>query len=89
WAKKLKDVFEKERETEKEFFKETSFYLYAEWQNTNPDVKIEASEKTDGDYIFGMYKALCNGYKKITYKNIYPNIDIEYTMPSDSSGIKY
>ena len=88
-AKKIVGIFNKEEEVEREYFKETSYYLYAEWQNTNSDVKIETSEKTEGYYTFGLHKDLCNGYKKITYKNIYPNIDIEYTIPTDSAGIKY
>ena len=89
FAKKVLDVFNKEKEVEREYFKETSFYLYAEWQNTNTDVQIEASDKTEGYYTFGLNKEICSGYKKITYKNIYPNIDIEYFIPGDSSGIKY
>jgi len=89
WAKKVFGIFNKEKEVEREYFKETSFYLYAEWQNSNPDVQIEASDKTEGYYTFGLNKEICSGYKKITYKNIYPNIDIEYFIPGDSSGIKY
>ena len=89
WAKKVFGIFSKEKEVEREYFKETSFYLYAEWQNSNPDVQIEASDKTEGYYTFGLNKEICSGYKKITYKNIYPNIDIEYFIPGDSSGIKY
>ena len=89
WPKKVLDIFDKEKETEREYFKETSYYLYAEWQNTNNDVNIESSNQVEGYYTFGLDKSISNGFKKITYKNIYPNIDIEYTMPSDSSGIKY
>jgi hypothetical protein len=38
----------------------------------------------DKDKIFGNVK----GYKKLLYKNVYPNIDVEYTIhPTD--GIKY
>jgi len=88
-AVKIKDLFENEHEQQKKYLKESAYYLCAEWQNTNPNAEIIASEKTQGDYIFGMQKEICNGYNKITYKNIYNNIDIEYTVPSDSTGLKY
>ncbi|MES2762774.1 MAG: gliding motility-associated C-terminal domain-containing protein [Bacteroidota bacterium] len=66
------------------------------WQNANPDVQIEASYITSDyhNYYFkqadGQYKDVSHikGYKKITYKNLYPNIDVEY-MFSEKDGLKY
>ncbi|NSW45970.1 MAG: SprB repeat-containing protein, partial [Bacteroidales bacterium] len=77
---------------EKELYERTktkSYYLFAEWQNVNPDVQIIPLEKTEGYFTFREHQQLCYGYKKLIYKNIYPNIDIEYTLPTDSAGIKY
>ena len=77
---------------EKELYeraKTKSYYLFAEWQNANPDIQIIPSEKTEGYFTFREHQELCFGYKKLTYKNVYPNIDIEYTLPTDSAGIKY
>ena len=66
------------------------------WQNANPNVDIESSEVCSDyhNYSFkqtnGEYKSISNikGYKKIIYKNIYPNIDIEYEF-HEKSGLKY
>ena len=88
-AKKILNIFEKENEVERKYNKIISYCLNAEWQNVNLNITIETSEKTEGYYTFGLNNGICNGYKKITYKNIYPNIDIEYTIPNDSAGVKY
>jgi gliding motility-associated-like protein len=63
--------------------------------NNNP--QIIAEDKTDHYYSYAVRNietkevtnlSHINGYKKITYKNIYNNIDIEYTLHPDG-GIKY
>jgi gliding motility-associated-like protein len=65
------------------------------WEGGNPDVRI-TPENALSDY-FNYYNPKKNkekiigharGYQKITYKNIYPNIDIEYTI-HEESGIEY
>jgi gliding motility-associated-like protein len=66
------------------------------WQNANNNTQIIASDVTSDyhSYYFkqanGEYKNESNikGYKKLTYKNIYPNIDIEYVF-HEKSGLKY
>jgi gliding motility-associated-like protein len=66
------------------------------WQNANYNTQIIASDVTSDyhSYYFkqtnGEYKNESNikGYKKLTYKNIYPNIDIEYVF-HEKSGLKY
>lgn len=66
------------------------------WQNANPNVVIEPSELT-ADYHSYHYKQestqyknvnFVKGFKKITYKNLYPNIDIEYIF-AEKGGLKY
>ncbi len=66
-------------------------YVTMNWEGCNADVELIVSEKAVGYYTFGEkgyenIKAI--GYKKLLYKNIYPNIDIEYTIP-EKGGIKY
>ena len=65
--------------------------------NGNSNVKIIAEDKTDHYYSYAVKDLKTNevsninriyGNKKITYKNIYNNIDIEYTLHPDG-GIKY
>ena len=66
------------------------------WQNANPNVKIEASGVTEDyhSYYFKQpntqYKNVCyiRGFRKITYKNIYPNIDIDYVF-HEKGGLEY
>ncbi|MFH0865277.1 MAG: T9SS type A sorting domain-containing protein [Bacteroidota bacterium] len=65
------------------------------WENSNPDVAVIA-EDPNSEYFSYSFKEnnevkninFIKGYKKITYKNLYANIDVEYTFhPTD--GIKY
>ncbi len=66
------------------------------WQNANSNTEIVADEATTDyhNYYFkqasGEYKNVSNikGYKKITYKNIYPNIDIDYVF-HEKGGLEY
>ena len=66
------------------------------WQNANPNVKIEASGVTEDyhSYYFKQantqYKNVCyiRGFRKITYKDIYPNIDIDYVF-HEKGGLEY
>ena len=66
------------------------------WQNANPNVVIEANGLTADYHSYHFkqpstqYKNLnfVKAFKKITYKNIYPNIDIEYVF-HEKGGLKY
>jgi len=65
------------------------------WVDANPAVQIVAEEETPDyhSYSFkenGLNKSVdhVKAYKKITYKNLYANIDVEYTFHPES-GIKY
>jgi len=66
------------------------------WENANVNTSIEPSELTSDyhNYYFkqtdGNYKDVSNikAFKKITYKNLYPNIDVEYIF-HEKSGLKY
>ena len=62
-----------------------------EWENSNPNATIEGLESTPSYYSFNFGQKNINeakSFQKIVYKNIYPQIDIEYTFhPQD--GLKY
>lgn len=65
-------------------------YVQMKWLNCNPGVQIIEEEKQDHYFTYGAPDLNSYGYKKITYKNIYYNIDIEYVIPKDKEhGIKY
>ncbi len=36
-----------------------------------------------------MRTIIAHAFKKITYKNIYPNTDVVFEFPKDSSGVEY
>ncbi|MBI4929932.1 MAG: T9SS type A sorting domain-containing protein [Bacteroidetes bacterium] len=63
----------------------TTDLVHMQWANANQDVEIIAEEKTD-DY-FSYTKSnneninYIKGYKKLIYKNLYPNIDVVYEFP--------
>lgn len=62
------------------------------WEGSNPDVSIESTEEQSYFYAYpkginGTIKT--NVFKKIIYRNLYKNIDVEYTFPSNKDGIKY
>lgn len=87
------DWHEFEREGHKMDF--TTDYLTAEWIGANPNTLIVPSEKDEFTHGYEFYqgdeiisKTGIESFQKITFKNIYPNIDIEYIIHPES-GIKY
>jgi gliding motility-associated-like protein len=65
-------------------------FVNVSWENANPNVIIEVSDKQDYYQSFGDEKYKSDCYKKITYKNVYNNIDIEYLFTNEQEdGIKY
>lgn len=69
--------------------------IFVEWVNANKNIEVEASEMVDHCYTYAIGKgkattSLYNikGYRKITYKNVYDNIDFEYLIHPEG-GIKY
>lgn len=68
-----------------------SYYIKMIWERCNLNAEVNASGENQGYYTYGEkgYEHVkAKGYNKITYKEIYPNIDIEYSIP-DKGGIKY
>lgn len=90
---KVKDFAEKE-EKERHVETETDIVRYI-WENANPDVEIVPDEIADGYYNYGVMvgntqKSINNikAYRKLTYKNLYPGIDVEFIF-HPVEGIKY
>ncbi|MEI8202566.1 MAG: PKD domain-containing protein [Bacteroidota bacterium] len=86
----------KKKEAEERITKVERDVIYMNWVNPNPNVELIASDLTTDYYSYCVKEKDDNyrninyvkAYKKIVYKNIYPNIDIEYVFhPSD--GLKY
>lgn len=67
-----------------------NYYVNVTWENCNPHIIIEQSELQNFYHSFGEEKYKSNCFKKITYKNVYNNIDIEYVFTDkEDHGIKY
>ena len=67
-----------------------NFYVNMTWENANSNIEIEETEKQTWHHSFGDKELKSECYKKITYKNVYNNIDIEYVFTNDKNhGIKY
>ncbi len=71
--------------------------IHVSFLKSNPNAEIIPSNKVNHSYTFGVKDYSKNtvnsinnlaGFEKITYKNIYPNIDIEYTL-HPKGGLKY
>lgn len=61
-----------------------------EWVNANPNVQIIATDISAAYHTYGLLQSKAKAYKKITYKNIYPGIDIEYSFLSGKkAGFEY
>ena len=91
--KNEKEFLEKEREEKTIEYK--TDVVTMEWEGANPNAEIVTENKST-EYFSYAYKVngeqknenYIYGYKKLTYKNLYPNIDVEYVFhPTD--GIKY
>ncbi len=70
----------------------TTHVLTATWLGSNPSVSITAGEEQSDYYTFAKgkndgYKV--NIFKKITYVNLYPGIDVEFVFPKDKGGFEY
>ncbi len=67
-------------------------YLKAEWVGANSGVTVVADSALSYYYAYSIGNPIVNvraeGYKKLTYKNLYPGIDVEYFFPA-KGGVKY
>jgi gliding motility-associated-like protein len=90
--KKLEEHDKKEREK----IKDVPEFLTATWKGSNPTVTITKDGKMGAPYNFPLGEGShCTksvqtwAYKTITYNNIYPGIDAEYSFIQGKGGIKY
>jgi hypothetical protein len=67
------------------------YAVHVNWLGSNPNPEIITSDPSSNYYTFGekgYENVKAKGYKKIVYKNLYPQIDVEYTIP-EKGGMKY
>jgi len=84
---------EKERKTGEEANRPLAekYYVNMHWVGSNANARITVSEQSEGYYTFGekgFENIKAKGYKKLVYTDLYPGIDVEYTI-SKKGGFKY
>ena len=68
------------------------YYVNLIWEDCNKNSTVEAIDQSEGYYTFGdkgYEKIKARGFKKLIYKDFYPNIDVEYSIPENKTGIEY
>lgn len=68
----------------------TDKLITMEWVGADPGAAIIAEDETPGYHTYDLLKEKAAGYKKITYKNLYPGIDVVYHFSnSGKAGFEY
>jgi len=88
---------EEEEEREREKFKPTHQYIQLKWIGANSKAKIVVENVDEAKYGYGVdwevskkgHTIFCKGYKKLTLKNLYEGIDVEYFFTENEGEIKY
>ena len=85
---------EKREEREHQLKTETQF-VNVKWLNANPNATIVVEEKQNTSYPYFIaegkeeaHTLMCDGYSKLTYKNLYNGVDVEYVFHPEQ-GIEY
>ncbi len=72
----------------------TYSYMRTSWEGANPNVTVDADYSDALSYTYNYPKGINDTYiapifKKITYHNLYPGIDVVYSFPEGSKDLKY
>ncbi|MEO6884390.1 MAG: PKD domain-containing protein [Bacteroidia bacterium] len=91
-----REKLEKEGKTHEELTQVITTMASMEWENSNPNVQIIAEDKVSNYFTYGDLRdnsgkttIKAQAYKKILYKNLYSNVDVEYSFPENKEGIEY
>ncbi len=91
FGKKSKEE-ERPGDREEDKLKVDYTFVHMEWVGANPNVQIVADEKVKEYFTYGVGNGsttiFASAFKKIVYKNLYPNIDVVYEFHA-KEGIKY
>ena len=76
-----------EREAEEHSMDVKTDKVNMQWLNANPNVQVIAEQPVSFYYTYSN-KSRARAFQKLTYKNLYPNIDVEYVF-HPKEGIEY
>ena len=91
--KKLKEQ-KKEKDKEEEGIPVNICTVTMDWVGANPNPIIIPNDQAEGYHTYfkktdaGYKTIVTNGFRTLTYKDIYPGIDVVYSFP-DKGGIEY
>ena len=92
-SKKEEEKFEKQGLPEQEIERKkviSDRVISMEWVDAATNVEIVADVKSSDYHTYGLLPGKAYGYKKITYKNIYPGIDVVYSFKENNNkGFEY
>lgn len=64
--------------------------IAVEWLGANPVIEIIPAEVQQGYFTYGLIKERAKAYKKLTYKNIYPGVDVVYSfLQAEKPGYEF
>jgi gliding motility-associated-like protein len=67
--------------------------LHMTWVNSNPDVELISANESEYFFSYPSGKnkkgLTARAFTKLTYKNLFPNVDVEYVFDEQSNAIKY
>ena len=65
-------------------------YITLEWVGANPNVQITSEDSTQAYHTYGMLQIKARSFKKITYHDLYPGIDVIYFFKEGNvAGFEY
>ncbi len=83
------ETAENEEEEIREFFKRKNIYVQVKWAGAL-EARVMPGMKQAHYFTYGSEKYNSSAYKKITYEQIYPGIDLVFTIPENKVvGIEY
>ncbi len=96
FARKNKNTLRKRGQRSEARFHEERELIEVKWAGADPNLKLRAELMADDHSTYAMLQAGrttthvedVRGYRKLVYENLYPNIDVEFTI-HEIEGIKY
>ncbi|HUS03711.1 MAG TPA: gliding motility-associated C-terminal domain-containing protein [Chitinophagaceae bacterium] len=67
----------------------TERIITMEWRNSNSNAVVEVEEPLPAYHTYGMIAKKASAFKKITYKEMYPGIDVIYSFNEGKRGFEY
>ncbi|MBK7149561.1 MAG: hypothetical protein IPH78_12280, partial [Bacteroidetes bacterium] len=86
-----KKISHKEMEEEEHRISVRTDFVQMKWVNANPNVQLIATQPVSHYYNYQKGNSSIDGaraFEKVVYKNLYPNIDVEYVF-HPQEGIEY